>query len=412
MTLVAAGDQTTHGAALLIQLGAVLLGLGILGRLARVMKIPVIPLYLLGGLAFGQGGFVTLSASRDFIQVAAEIGVILLLLMLGLEYSASELLSNVRGQAPIGVLDAVANALPGALLALAAGWGPKAAVTLAGVTWVSSSGVIAKMLADGKRLANRETPAILGVLVIEDLAMALYLPLLTALLAGNGLGGIALAVVIAVGTVICVLIIATRFGVQITALVSAKDAEALLLTVLGLTVLVAGIAQQLQVSAAVGAFLVGIALSGTVAHTAAELLAPLRDLFAAAFFVFFGLSTAPHSLVSVLALGLLLAVVSSATKVLTGYVAARRAGIHRRGRWRAGVALIPRGEFSVVMAALAVTAGAQSKLAPLTACYVLLTILIAAPIQHLPDHLIPRTDPPHRPVGETLEPAGEPAGQG
>jgi CPA2 family monovalent cation:H+ antiporter-2 len=371
-----------------------------------------IPLYLVGGLFFGAGGLVKLEGMHEFAHLSAEIGVILLLLMLGLEYSASELLSNVRGQAPIGVLDAVANALPGALLALAAGWGPKAAVTLAGVTWVSSSGVIAKMLADGKRLANRETPAILGVLVIEDLAMALYLPLLTALLAGNGLGGIALAVVIAVETVTCVLIIATRFGVQITALVSAEDAEALLLTVLGLTVLVAGVAQQLQVSAAVGAFLVGIALSGTVAHTAAELLAPLRDLFAAAFFVFFGLSTAPHSLVSVFALGLLLAMVSSATKVLTGYVAARRAGIHRRGRWRAGVALIPRGEFSVVMAALAVTAGAQSKLAPLTACYVLLTIIIAAAVQHLPDHLIPRTDPPHRPVGETLEPAGEPAGQG
>jgi monovalent cation:H+ antiporter-2, CPA2 family len=412
VTLVAAGDQTTHGAALLIQLGATLLVLGMLGRLARLMNIPVIPLYLLGGLAFGQGGFVTLSASHDFVEVAAEIGVILLLLMLGLEYSASELLTNVRGQVPVGVLDAVANALPGALLALAAGWGPKAAMTLAGVTWVSSSGVIAKMLADGKRLANRETPGILGVLVIEDLAMALYLPLLTALLAGNGLGGIALAVVIAVGTVTCVLIIATRFGVQITALISAKDAEALLLSVLGLTVLVAGIAEQLQVSAAVGAFLVGIALSGTVAHTAAELLAPLRDLFAAAFFVFFGLSTSPHSLVSVFAFGLLLAVVSSATKVLTGYVAARRAGVHRRGRWRAGVALIPRGEFSVVMASLAVTAGAYSKLAPLTAAYVLLTIIIAAAVQHLPDRLIPRTEAPRTRQDQQLEPAGEPAGQG
>jgi K+:H+ antiporter subunit KhtU len=412
VTLVAAGDQTTHGAALLIQLGATLLVLGMLGRLARLMNIPVIPLYLLGGLAFGQGGFVTLSASHDFVEVAAEIGVILLLLMLGLEYSASELLTNVRGQVPVGVLDAVANALPGALLALAAGWGPKAAMTLAGVTWVSSSGVIAKMLADGKRLANRETPGILGVLVIEDLAMALYLPLLTALLAGNGLGGIALAVVIAVGTVTCVLIIATRFGVQITALISAKDAEALLLSVLGLTVLVAGIAEQLQVSAAVGAFLVGIALSGTVAHTAAELLAPLRDLFAAAFFVFFGLSTSPHSLVSVFAFGLLLAVVSSATKVLTGYVAARQAGVHRRGRWRAGVALIPRGEFSVVMASLAVTAGAYSKLAPLTAAYVLLTIIIASAVQHLPDRLIPRTEAPRTRAGQQLEPAGEPAGQG
>jgi CPA2 family monovalent cation:H+ antiporter-2 len=379
-----------------------------------MLKIPVIPLYLLGGLIFGQGGLVTLSASHDFIQVAAEIGVILLLLMLGLEYSASELLGNVRGQVPVAALDAVANALPGALVALAAGWGPKAAVTLAGVTWVSSSGVIAKMLSDGKRLANRETPVVLGVLVIEDLAMAIYLPLLTALLAGNGLGGIALAVVIAVATVTCVLIIATRFGLQITRLIAAEDAEALLLSVLGLTVLVAGVAQQLQVSAAVGAFLVGIALSGTVAHAAAELLAPLRDLFAAAFFVFFGLSTSPHSLLSVFALGVLLAVTSTVTKVLTGYVAARRAGIQRRGRWRAGVALIPRGEFSVVMASLAVTAGAFSKLAPLTACYVLLTIVIAAGVQSLPDRLIPRAEAPRSAprVAEPLEPAGEPAGQG
>jgi CPA2 family monovalent cation:H+ antiporter-2 len=393
VTIVAASDTTAHGAALLIQLGAVLLALGILGRLARRIGIPVVPLYLLGGLAFGQGGVVSLSASHDFIQVAAEIGVILLLLMLGLEYSAGELLSNVRGQAPIGLVDAALNALPGALLALAAGWGPKAAVTLAGVTWVSSSGVIAKFLADGRRLANRETPAILGVLVVEDLAMALFLPLLTALLAGQGLGGVALAVVVAVVTVTLVLIIATRYGHQITYLVSAKDAEALLLSVLGLTMLVAGIAQDLKVSSAVGAFLVGIALSGTAAHTAAELLSPLRDLFAAAFFVFFGLSTEPHTLPGVLLPAFGLAIVTSITKIGTGYLAARRSGVARRGRWRAGVALIPRGEFSVVMAALAVSAGANSKLGPLTACYVLLTILIASAVQHLPDRFIPRPPP-------------------
>lgn len=388
MHTVAASDSTAHAAALLIQLGAVLLALGILGRLARRLKIPVIPLYLLGGLAFGQGGIVSLDASRDFIQVAAEIGVILLLLMLGLEYSAGELIGNVRSQAPVGLLDGVLNALPGAGLALVAGWGPKAAVTLAGVTWVSSSGVIAKLLSDGKRLANRETPGILGVLVVEDLAMALYLPLLTALLAGQGLGGIMLAVVIAIVTVTVVLIVATRFGLQITSVISAKDAESMLLSTLGLTVLVAGIAQHVKVSAAVGAFLVGIALSGSAAHTAAELLSPLRDLFAAAFFVFFGLSTAPGTLPGVFAMALGLALVTSATKVATGYVAARRNGVGRRGRWRAGVALIPRGEFSVVMAALAVTAGANEKIGPLTACYVLLTILIASAVQGLPDKLI------------------------
>ena len=117
--------------------------------------------------------------------MSADIGVILLLVMLGLEYTADELRSSLRSQAPIGLLDGLLNAVPGAAVALLAGWGALAAVTLAGVTWVSSSGVIAKMLGDLGRLGNRETPAILGVLVIEDLMMALYLPVLTALLAAR-----------------------------------------------------------------------------------------------------------------------------------------------------------------------------------------------------------------------------------
>jgi CPA2 family monovalent cation:H+ antiporter-2 len=390
--MIVAAGETGHGhiAVLLIEVGAILFALGILGRLARRLRLPVIPLYLLAGLAFGQGGVASLSASEDFISVAANIGVIMLLVMLGLEYSASELTASLRVQAPIGLLDGLLNAIPGAVVALIAGWGAVAAVALAGITWVSSSGVIAKNLSDSGRLGNRETPAILGVLVIEDLAMAIYLPLLTALLASRGPFSVVVAVTVAVATISIVLIAATRFGEQITSLVSAKDPESLLLGIFGLTLLVAGLAEQLKVSAAVGAFLVGIAVSGTVAEAAAELMAPLRDVFAAAFFVFFGLSTKPGLLPGVLPLALLLTVVCSGTKVAIGYVAARRGGIARRGRWRAAIALIPRGEFSVVVAALAVGAGAEAQLGPLTACFVLLTIAVGAVGSRLPDRLRPQ----------------------
>ncbi|EFH30680.1 transmembrane transporter, partial [Streptomyces pristinaespiralis ATCC 25486] len=173
---------------LLIELGAILLGLGLTGRFAGLFGLSPVPLYLLVGLAFGSGGLLPLSASGDFVAVGADIGVILLLLMLGLEYSASELVDSLRTQYPSGAVDFVLNALPGAGAALLLGWSPVGAVALAGVTWISSSGVIAKVLADLGRLGNRETPVVLGVLVIEDLSMALYLPLLTALLAGLGLG--------------------------------------------------------------------------------------------------------------------------------------------------------------------------------------------------------------------------------
>ena len=388
--VLASGDSGgTHIATLLVELGAILLALGILSRLARWAHIPVVPLYLVAGLFFGQGGLLSLSASHDFLRVSADIGVVLLLVMLGLEYSAEELKTSLRTQAPIGVIDGLLNALPGAALALLAGWGGLAAVALAGVTWVSSSGVIAKMLGDLGRLGNRETPAILGVLVVEDLMMAMYLPLLTALLAGGGARSVLIAVAVALATVAIVIVLATRFGAHVTKLVGSDDRESLLLGVLGLTLLVAGIADQLKVSAAVGAFLVGIAVSGTVAENAVELLAPLRDLFAAVFFVTFGLSTAAGTLLPVLPLAVLLTVLTACTKFATGYLAARRSKVKRRGRWRAGLALIPRGEFSVVIAALAVGAGVDARLGPLTAAYVLLTIVLAAAVQKLPNRLGP-----------------------
>ncbi|MFD5377444.1 cation:proton antiporter [Streptomyces griseoincarnatus] len=361
-------------ATMLIELGAIILVLGLLGRLAGRVGFSPIPLYLLVGLAFGNGGILALQASEEFIAVGAEIGVILLLLMLGLEYSASELVTNLRTQYPSGVVDFVLNAVPGAVAALILGWGPVAAVALAGVTWISSSGVIAKVLGDLRRLGNRETPVVLGVLVIEDLAMAVYLPILTAVLAGAGLAGGSVTLLIALGTVGAVLYLALRHGRLISRAVSSDNAEMLLLVVLGLTLLVAGVAQELQVSAAVGAFLVGIALSGEVAEGASNLLTPLRDLFAAVFFVFFGLSTDPSDIPPVLVPALLLAIVTASTKIATGWYAARRAGIKGAGRWRAGGTLVARGEFSIVIAGLAV--GVEPRIGPLATAYVLILVVV------------------------------------
>ncbi|CAL9482762.1 cation/H(+) antiporter [Streptomyces sp. DH-12] len=361
-------------ATMLIELGAIILALGLLGRLAGRVGFSPIPLYLLAGLAFGHGGILPLRASEEFTAVGAEIGVILLLLMLGLEYSASELVTNLKTQYPSGVVDFVLNAVPGAVAALILGWGPVAAVALAGVTWISSSGVIAKVLGDLRRLGNRETPVVLGVLVIEDLAMAVYLPILTAVLAGAGLAGGSVTLLISLGTVGAVLYVALRHGRLISRAVSSDNAEMLLLVVLGLTLLVAGVAQELQVSAAVGAFLVGIALSGEVAEGASNLLTPLRDLFAAVFFVFFGLSTDPADIPPVLVPALLLAIVTTLTKVATGWYAARRAGIKGAGRWRAGGTLVARGEFSIVIAGLAV--GVEPRIGPLATAYVLILVVL------------------------------------
>jgi CPA2 family monovalent cation:H+ antiporter-2 len=396
-----------HGAELLLELGGVILGLGILGRVAGRLGLSPIPLYLLAGLAFGKGGLLPLVTAGQFIQTGAEIGVILLLLLLGIEYSAEELTGALRRSAAAGAVDLALNFTPGLAAGLLLGWPLLAALVLGGVTYVSSSGIAAKLLGELGRLGNRETPIVLSLLVMEDLAMAAYLPILTGLLAAGSLLARAVPVVVALATVAVVLAVTLRWGHTISQLVFTPNDEVLLLVVLGLALLVAGLAQRLGVSAAVGAFLVGIAISGPAAASARPLLVPLRDLFAAVFFVFFGLQTDPAQLPGVALPALALAVVTLLTKVVTGWWAARRVGIGLAGRLRAGTVLVARGEFSIVIAGLAVAAGLQARLGPLATAYVLALAVLGPLVTRAADPLAAILRRLARPSGEHA--AGPPA---
>jgi CPA2 family monovalent cation:H+ antiporter-2 len=366
--LFAAGTEMSW---LFIELGAAIIGLAVLARLAHRLGFSAIPLYLLGGLAFGNGGLLPLRFSEEFIHVGAEVGVILLLFMLGLEYTGEELRANLRTGLPAGVADLLLNFPPGVIAGWLLGWSPLACVVLGGVTYISSSGIIARVLEELQRLGNPETPIILSDLVLEDLAMAVFLPLLAVLLVGRGLAAGVLSVLIALATVAVVLFVALRFGEVLSRAVFHQSDEVILLSTLGLVLAVAGVAQRLQVSAAVGAFLVGVALSGPLAKQAHRLLGPLRDLFAALFFLFFGLQIDPATLPPVLWQATALGVVTAATKLLTGWWSARHAGLGTQAGLRAGAALVARGEFSVVIAGLGVGAGLEPQLGPLSAAYVL-----------------------------------------
>ena len=374
-----------HVTLVLIEVGALLLMMSLASRLANRLGQSPIPFYMTIGLLFGVGGFVSLSESLPFLETSSEIGVILLLLMLGLEYSPRELVGNLKSSAPVGIWDALFNAVPGAAFGLIMGWGAIGAIVMAGVTWVSSSGVISKVLTDLGRLGNRETPTVLAVLVIEDLAMAFYLPILSAFVIGASILQGALTVAIAVGSVFLVLVIALRFGKRISRVFSSTHLESLVIGVLGLAMVVAGLAAVVQVSSAVGAFLVGIAISGEVAKMAQKYLRPVRDLFAAFFFLVFGLTTDATDIPAVLLPAAILAIVTIATKILTGYLGARRAGIGRAGRWRAGLALTPRGEFSIIIAGLAVSAGVEPTIAPMAATYMLITVVVGPLLARVSD---------------------------
>lgn len=355
---------------LLVELGAILVGLAILSRLAARIGMPTIPLYLTAGLAFGKGGIVPLVTAEDFVGVGAEIGLILLLFMLGLEYSAGELTSTLRTQARVGGIDLVLNFTPGFLAGLFFGWGFVLAVILGGVTYVSSSGIVAKVLSDHGWAGNRETPVVLSTLVIEDLAMALYLPIAGALLVGGGDVASLVPAVIGVAVVAVVLGAATKIEVGVSRLIFSRSDESLLLTILGVTILVAGAAEVFGISAAVAALLVGMVLSGPAAEAAHGLLTPLRDLFAAMFFAFVGLSVDPASIPPVLLPAVILAALTVLTKFATGWIGAARAGVGVRGRTRAGAMLVARGEFSIAIAGLAAAAGVVAEFEALAISYV------------------------------------------
>lgn len=384
MTFAAAGQETAQA---FMELGGALLVLAFAARLATWLELSPIAFYLLGGLLLG-----VLSPARlteDFVEVSAGIGVVLLLFLLGLEYSADELRTNLRSQAPAGLLDAALNFTPGFLAGLLLGWSVPAAMVLGGVTWISSSGIAAKALADLGRLGNRETPVVLSLLVIEDLAMVAYLPLIAALLVGSGALAAVESFAIAAAAAAITLLIALRFGDRVGRLVEHRSQEVVMLTALGLVLLIAGVAERLQVSAAVGAFLVGIAFSGEIANRTRDLLMPLRDLAAALFFLFFALQIDTGELPGVIGVAALLAAVTAATKLVTGWWAARAAGIGAAGRARAGAALVARGEFSIVIAGLAVAAGTEERLGSLAAAYVLLLALGGPLLMKYADVLAP-----------------------
>jgi CPA2 family monovalent cation:H+ antiporter-2 len=229
--------------------------------------------------------------------------------------------------------------------------------------------------------------------VIEDLVMAIYLPVLAALLLGDGAGVSLAAAAIAILVVALLLLLALRVEVGLSQMLFSRSDEALLLSMLGFAILIAGVAEVARFSAAVGALLAGIMLSGPAAQGAQTLVRPLRDLFAAIFFAFIGLSIDPSTIPPVLGTAVLLGLVTSATKYATGWWAARRLGSEVRARGVVGAALIPRGEFSIAIAGLATAASIEDDLGPVTVAYVILTVVIGSVVTKMLARRVDRWDP-------------------
>ncbi len=361
-----------------LEFGLLILGLGIIARLARRWEISAVPFYLLAGLLFGEGGLSLVDSSDALVPTLAELGVILLLLLLGLEYSGDELVQTAQRQSRSGVVDLIANSIPGALVGFAFGWGIPGALALAGVTYISSSGIVAQVIRDLRWRRNPETKPVVSVLVLEDLVMAPYLPILTVVLTGTGLLTGLISVSVALIVVAVVIIITLKGDTSFKRLFNASEPVGLLLIVFGAAVAAAGLAGLVQFSPAVAAFLVGLLLTGELAEVARRRLDPLRELLAAIFFVYFGLSTDISNLPAVLLPAAGLALLTIGTKFVTGWFAAATVEGGTISRLRAGALLSARGEFSVIIAGLVAVSGIlPPTFQAFVAAYVLITAFAA-----------------------------------
>jgi CPA2 family monovalent cation:H+ antiporter-2 len=357
----------------LLAIGLAFVAIAVAGAVAERANLSVIPLYVVAGVLVGPnvlggmgavavgGGTVAVPAVPvdDTVTVLAELGIVLLLFFLGLEFSIDRLLAGWRRMTAAGSVDLVVNFPLGVLVGLALGWSVVEALLLGGVVYISSSAIITKSLLDLGWIANDESEPILGVLVFEDLVIAVYLALVTPIVTGGG-DPTAVAVDLSVAVaVLVVLAVAAYFGERwAERALRADTGETFVLRTLALAVPIAGAALALGVSEAVAAFFVGVAVASTSHVERAErLLAPVRDVFAAVFFLWVGLRTDPAVLLDPVVVTALAAIVllTGPSKVLTGFYGGRIYGLSDRRSLRVGLGMTTRGEFSLVVAALAAT---------------------------------------------------------
>jgi CPA2 family monovalent cation:H+ antiporter-2 len=391
----------------LVALGGAFLTAGLLGRLGRRVGLPTIPFFMAAGIITGPHtpGLVLVERPAD-LQVFAAVGLVLLLFQLGLEFSLGDLIGGGRRLLLAGGVYILLNVGAGLALGFALGWGAREAFIVAGAVGISSSAIVTKLLIELKRLANPETGMILGIIVVEDVFLAFYLAVLQPILGGaEGL----LETLVLFGRAFAFLLalfLVARFGPRLVGrLVASEDDELLTVLFVGLAVLIAGVAEELGVSDAIGAFMVGLILAETKAAPRIEhLVLPLRDAFGAVFFFAFGLTIAPRDIAGVVGPVAGAVVLTIVMNVLAGVVAAKMHGFGRREAANAGLTLLGRGEFSLILATFATAAGLDERIGPFVALYVLV-LAITGPLLASRSEWFTRLWPPtlhrHRDAEET-----------
>ncbi len=373
---------------LVLETGLALLLIAIAGLISRKLSFSIVPLLILAGMIVGPhapklGVFdFRFIESQELIAFMGRLGVIFLMFYLGLEFSVGRLLRSGRTIAVSGTIYIALNFTLGVLYPWLLGWPMLEILITAGITTISSSAIVAKVLVDLRRTANRETEIILGIIMFEDIFLAVYLSIVSGLVM-SGAGSFwetAGSVGVALGFMIGVLLIGRLLVPRLNRALTIGSGELFLLVIVASLLLVAGVAETLHVAEAIGALLVGLVLAETEHRERIETMAiPFRDFFGALFFFSFGLSIDPLSLGGSIWVALGAVAITVVGNLLAGRLAGRTAGLSPKASSRIGLTIVSRGEFSIIMANLGMAGGLSPRLQPFAALYVL-TLAVFGPL--------------------------------
>ena len=349
--------------------------------LANKLGLSNIPFLILIGIAVGPhapqfGAFdFRFIETGSLISFMGRLGVLFLLFYLGLEANLTRLIEAGRSILIGGTIYVSINFTFGFTFGYLAGFPLREALIIAGLTTVSSSAIVAKILFDYRRMANPETQIVLGITMFEDVFLAVYLSLISGIVlsGATSVGGVLSSGGIALGFIVGLMLVGRWVTPVLNRALSISSNELFVVVIFGCLFLLAGLGETIHVAESIGALLLGLILGETEHSERMErLVVPFRDFFGAIFFFSFGLSIDPFTLGGAAWLAIAAALLSIIGVVIAGFIVAWRANLSTVGSLNTSFTLLARGEFSIIIVNLALAGGLMSVLQPFAALYVLI----------------------------------------
>jgi CPA2 family monovalent cation:H+ antiporter-2 len=371
---------------LVLDFGLALALIGIAVSLAAKLRLSNVPFLILIGMAVGphapQIGIFDFRfiSSAPLIEFMGRVGVLFLLFYLGLESNVSRLIQAGRSIFIGGSIYIVLNFVVGIAYAYLTGFSPKETLIVAGITTISSSAIVAKILFDYRRTANPETELILGITMFEDVFLAVYLSLLSGIVlsGATSFGGVLSSAGVALGFIVGLIVVGRWVTPLLNRLLRISSNEVFVIVVFAALFVFAGLGETIHVAEAIGALLLGLIL-GETEHSGRleKLVVPFRDFFGAIFFFGFGLTVDPFGLGGAVMLSIGAALLSLVGVIIAGQLAGKVAGHPAATSFNVGLTLLGRGEFSIIVAKLAEAGGLLPLIQPFAALYVLILATFA-----------------------------------